>query len=61
MFSLIKNTRSILSFKEERNDIACLHGIRFLNAMLLLIAHKSMALFFNPYINRTEMSEVQQS
>nr|XP_049463329.1 nose resistant to fluoxetine protein 6 isoform X3 [Anopheles coluzzii]XP_049463331.1 nose resistant to fluoxetine protein 6 isoform X4 [Anopheles coluzzii]XP_049463336.1 nose resistant to fluoxetine protein 6 isoform X6 [Anopheles coluzzii]XP_049463339.1 nose resistant to fluoxetine protein 6 isoform X7 [Anopheles coluzzii] len=58
VFSLIKNTRSILSFKEERNDIACLHGIRFLNAMLLLIAHKSMALFFNPYINRTEMSEV---
>ncbi|XP_052900787.1 nose resistant to fluoxetine protein 6-like [Anopheles moucheti] len=58
VFSLIKNTRSILSFKEERNDIACVHGIRFLNAMLLLIAHKSMALFFNPYVNRTEMSEV---
>uniref|UniRef100_A0A240PJW8 Nose resistant-to-fluoxetine protein N-terminal domain-containing protein n=1 Tax=Anopheles atroparvus TaxID=41427 RepID=A0A240PJW8_ANOAO len=58
VFSLIKNTRSILSLKEERNDIACVHGIRFLNAMLLLIAHKCMALFFNPYVNRTEMSEV---
>ncbi|XP_053678565.1 nose resistant to fluoxetine protein 6-like [Anopheles nili] len=58
VFSLVKNTRSILSFKEEKNDIGCVHGIRFLNAMLLLIAHKSMALFFNPYVNRTEMSEV---
>ncbi|KFB40132.1 AGAP000629-PA-like protein [Anopheles sinensis] len=58
VFSLIKNTRSILSFREERNDIACVHGIRFLNALLLLIAHKSMALFFNPYVNRTEMSEI---
>ncbi|XP_050088709.1 nose resistant to fluoxetine protein 6-like [Anopheles aquasalis] len=57
-FSLIKNTRSIVCLKEERNDIACVHGIRFLNAMLLLIAHKSMALFFNPYVNRTEMSEI---
>ncbi|XP_049535745.1 nose resistant to fluoxetine protein 6-like [Anopheles darlingi] len=57
-FSLIKNTRSIVCLKEERNDISCVHGIRFLNAMLLLIAHKSMALFFNPYVNRTEMSEI---
>lgn len=35
-----------------------MHGIRFLNAYLLIISHKSMALFFNPYINRTAMSEV---
>lgn len=40
------------------NDIESLHGIRFLNAVLLLLAHKSMALFFDPYINRTEMAEV---
>ncbi|XP_052873828.1 nose resistant to fluoxetine protein 6 [Anopheles cruzii] len=57
-FSLIRNVRAIVCLKEERNDIACVHGIRFLNAMLLLIAHKSMALFFNPYVNRTEMSEI---
>ncbi|XP_058064194.1 nose resistant to fluoxetine protein 6 isoform X2 [Anopheles bellator] len=57
-FSLIRNVRAVVCLKEERNDIACVHGIRFLNAMLLLIAHKSMALFFNPYVNRTEMSEI---
>ncbi|XP_058443935.1 O-acyltransferase like protein [Malaya genurostris] len=56
-FSLIKNTRTIFCVKEDLNDVACVHGIRFLNAILLVIAHKSMALFFNPYANRTAMSE----
>lgn len=56
-FSLIRNTRAIFCVKEDPNDVACVHGIRFFNAMLLVIAHKSMALFFNPYTNRTSMSE----
>ncbi|XP_055600965.1 nose resistant to fluoxetine protein 6 [Uranotaenia lowii] len=56
-FSLIRNTRSIFCVKEDPNDVSCVHGIRFLNALLLVIAHKSMALFFNPYVNRTDMSE----
>uniref|UniRef100_A0A336N027 CSON009625 protein n=1 Tax=Culicoides sonorensis TaxID=179676 RepID=A0A336N027_CULSO len=56
-FSLIKNTKNILNLKREPNDIACIHGIRAVNAYLLIISHKSMALFFNPYINRTSMAE----
>ncbi|XP_058815479.1 O-acyltransferase like protein isoform X2 [Topomyia yanbarensis] len=56
-FSLIRNTRTIFCVKDDPNDVACVHGIRFLNALLLVIAHKSMALFFNPYVNRTDMSE----
>lgn len=57
-FSLRKNLKSLLSLERPENDIASVHGIRFLNAFMLIAAHKSMALFFNPYINRVEMSEV---
>lgn len=57
-FSLRKNLTSILSTKRTSDDIEAIHGIRCLNAILLLFAHKSMALFFVPYVNRTEMVEV---
>lgn len=56
-FSLVRNTKAIFCVKEDPNDVACVHGLRFLNAFLLIVAHKSMALFYNPYINRTRMSE----
>ncbi|GLV41432.1 drop dead [Carabus blaptoides fortunei] len=56
-FSLKKNITSLISLKRSEGDIASVHGIRFLNAIMLIMAHKSMALFFNPYINRTEMAE----
>lgn len=57
-FSLKKNTQSLFSLDRSEGDIASVHGIRFLNALMLIAAHKSMALFFNPYINRSEMSQV---
>ncbi|XP_031833767.2 nose resistant to fluoxetine protein 6 isoform X1 [Nomia melanderi] len=56
-FSLKRNCMKLISLEREKNDIATLHGIRAINALMLLMAHKSMALFFNPYSNRTEMSE----
>lgn len=56
-FSLKKNVSSLLSLKREGSDIPSVHGIRFINAAMLVIAHKSMALFFQPYANRTEMAD----
>ncbi|CAD7077419.1 unnamed protein product [Hermetia illucens] len=56
-FSLRKNWRWLFSVEDNPNDIKTVHGIRFLNAMMLLFSHKSMAVFFNPYINRTQLSE----
>ncbi|XP_015434936.1 PREDICTED: nose resistant to fluoxetine protein 6-like [Dufourea novaeangliae] len=56
-FSLKRNFKKLVSLERGQNDIATLHGIRAINALMLLLAHKSMALFFNPYTNRTEMSE----
>ncbi|XP_026686865.1 O-acyltransferase like protein-like [Diaphorina citri] len=55
-FSLIKNTKKLISLDRSPDDIECVHGIRTLNAFMLLLSHKSMALFFNPYINRTQMA-----
>lgn len=57
-FSLRKNVITLISTKRSADDIEAVHGIRFLNAIMLLLAHKSMALFFLPYANRTEMVEV---
>uniref|UniRef100_W8BUT3 Nose resistant to fluoxetine protein 6 n=1 Tax=Ceratitis capitata TaxID=7213 RepID=W8BUT3_CERCA len=56
-FSLDKNLRWLFSTSSSPNDIEAVHGIRFLNAVMLLFSHKSMAMFFNAYNNRTEMSE----
>ncbi|XP_011304464.1 nose resistant to fluoxetine protein 6 isoform X2 [Fopius arisanus] len=56
-FSLKRNLRKLLSMKPGDDDIATLHGIRAINALMLIVAHKSMALFFNPYVNRTGMAE----
>lgn len=57
-FSLIRNSKVLFSVKRENGDIKTAHAIRFLNAIMLLISHKCMAIFFNPYSNRTEMSEM---
>lgn len=57
-FSLPKNWAALLSTKRSSDDIESVHGIRFFNAMMLLLCHKSMSVFYNGYSNRTEMSEV---
>ncbi|KAH8396450.1 hypothetical protein KR222_010433, partial [Zaprionus bogoriensis] len=56
-FSLDKNLRWLFSTNSSPGDIEAVHGIRFLNAIMLIFSHKSMAMFFNPYNNRTAMSE----
>lgn len=57
-FSLIKNVKKMISLERSSSDITAVHLIRLVNALLLLVAHKCMAIFFVPYTNRTEMSEV---
>lgn len=56
-FSLDKNLRWLFSTNSSPGDIEAVHGIRFLNAVMLIFSHKSMAMFFNPYNNRTTMAE----
>ena len=59
-FSLKRNLRTLLDTESTQNDINCLNGIRSLNALSLILFHKSVALFFNPYVNRTYMTEVKE-
>ncbi|XP_058797973.1 nose resistant to fluoxetine protein 6-like [Phymastichus coffea] len=56
-FSLKRNALKLVSLERADGDIAILHGIRALNAFMLILSHKSMAIFFNPYVNRTSMTE----
>ncbi|CAG9824968.1 unnamed protein product [Phaedon cochleariae] len=56
-FSVKENFISCFSFKRSPDDIQAVHGIRCLNALLLLASHKSMATFFMPYANRTQFIE----
>ncbi|KAJ1519579.1 hypothetical protein ONE63_004854 [Megalurothrips usitatus] len=56
-FSLLKNWNALLSVKRSPDDIESVHGIRFFNAIMLVLCHKSMSVFYNGYSNRTEMSE----
>lgn len=57
-FSLKKNSSKLFSLDRDVNDIKVAHAIRFLNAIMLLISHKCMAMFFVPYSNRTSMIEM---
>ncbi|KAG5878798.1 hypothetical protein JTB14_026062 [Gonioctena quinquepunctata] len=56
-FSFKENFMNSINLKRSSSDIEAVHGIRCLNAVLLLVSHKSMATFFQPYSNRTEYVE----
>lgn len=56
-FSLIQNTKELVSLKRDAGDIPSIHGIRFFCAMMILNAHKVVVAYYNPIANRTAMSE----
>jgi len=55
---LLKNGKHLLSTSRDPGDIHTAHAIRFFNAAMLVVSHKCMAMFFNPYVNRTDMTEM---
>lgn len=57
-FSLLRNAQTLMETGRVASDIKTIHGIRMVNALLLLTAHKSMAVLFLPFANRTEAIEV---
>ncbi|KAL7028529.1 hypothetical protein ACKWTF_005882 [Chironomus riparius] len=58
-FSLTKNWKELISTKAS-NDIACAHGIRFFNTLMLIVSHKCMEIEFNPIPNRSELIEISK-
>lgn len=61
VFALQNNLKHLLTTKPDTGEIRAVHGIRFMSALGLIMSHKAMALFYNPYINRTNMVEVMLS
>lgn len=54
--SMRQNWRRLVSTSDEqlaKGEVAVLHGVRGVNALGLLVAHKSVALLYEPYVNRT--------
>lgn len=45
--------------QNQIEEIKSVHGIRALSALALYICHKSVALLYNPFINRTPVIEVK--
>lgn len=60
-FSIKENFMSSISMERPSTDIETVHGIRCVNAILLLVSHKSMAVFFQPAPNRTAYVEVSKN
>jgi hypothetical protein len=44
----------VISTKRSADDIKVVHGIRWFNAWLLMISHKSMAVMYVPFVNKTD-------
>jgi hypothetical protein len=57
-FSLINNTNQMISTKRESSDIKIAHGIRFINIIFLIVAHKSILIFYEPYANKNDLLEI---
>lgn len=51
---------SAVNKASNNEEIKAVHGIRALSALALLMSHKSVALMYNPYINRTHTMKVKQ-
>ncbi|XP_018574626.1 nose resistant to fluoxetine protein 6-like, partial [Anoplophora glabripennis] len=56
-FAIQRNYKIIATIRKNENEIQALHGVRALSALALIISHKVMALFYNPFMNRSVMSE----
>ncbi|KAF7284754.1 hypothetical protein GWI33_021623 [Rhynchophorus ferrugineus] len=58
-FALQKNCKALITIDSNGTGIKCVHGIRALSALALLMSHKTMALLYNPYINRNYLAQTQ--
>lgn len=59
-FAIQKNFTNLIKIQNNEDAVKGVHGLRFLNAVALLLVHKSMGLLYNPYINRAAMAEVSK-
>ncbi|XP_050297184.1 nose resistant to fluoxetine protein 6-like isoform X2 [Anthonomus grandis grandis] len=56
-FAIQKNFKQLFQLSVNDKEYKSVHGVRFFSALALLMAHKTMASLYNPYINKTQMAE----
>ncbi|XP_028028515.1 nose resistant to fluoxetine protein 6 [Bombyx mandarina] len=57
-FSLKRNLRKVFDLSDAATRVKGVDAFRGINALALLVAHKSMAMAHNPYVNKVSFSEV---
>ncbi|CAB3262616.1 unnamed protein product [Arctia plantaginis] len=57
-FSLKRNLKKIFDLSDSPTKVKGIDAFRGINALALLIAHKSMAMAHNPYVNKVSYSNV---
>lgn len=57
-FSLKRNLKKIFDLSDSPTKVKGIDAFRGINALALLIAHKSMAMAHNPYVNKVSYSAV---
>lgn len=58
-FSLKRNLRKVFDLSDAATRVKGVDAFRGINALALLVAHKSMAMAHNPYVNKVSFSEVR--
>lgn len=56
-FSITKNIKDVVSSNVNSNEIRSVHGIRFVNVLLVYLSHKSMIMTYSPYANKSYLEE----
>lgn len=51
VFSIIRNSERMLEVKQERGALDCLHGLRFLTAMYVVVGHRYFLGIYVPAVN----------
>lgn len=54
-FSITRNYRKLISTRRSDDDIKAIHGIKFINALLIFICHKTVDSLI-PSMNRTQVA-----
>ncbi|XP_044732130.1 uncharacterized protein LOC123295001 [Chrysoperla carnea] len=56
-FSLHRNLKSLFSYERSTDDIKSVHGIRFLNMLMIFMSHKTLYGMYSGYVNKADWVE----
>lgn len=60
-FSVSKNWNQLMEVPIEKDELSCVHGLRFIFSMFIYVSHRNIFRMFVPVANRSEMVEAMES